>query len=195
LQELAALNSGPPAPAVATDIEVVARLDDALTAAERAAAAAGLSVARHAARIDGNAVEVARDVTLELAVGSTSLHLWGGEPTVRLPSHPGRGGRAQHLALAAARWIAGHDELLLLAAGTDGSDGNSEDAGALVDGGTVDRAGADGMDPDDYLRRADSGTFLEDSGDLLYTGPTGTNVGDIVLGLRMTANRGHDLLE
>ena len=52
-----------------------------------------------------------------------SCCVWGGESTVQLPAHPGRGGRNQHLALAAARLIAGHAELLLLAAGTDGSDG------------------------------------------------------------------------
>jgi glycerate 2-kinase len=195
LQQLAALNTAPPALEEVAEAEVVACLDDALAAAERAAATAGLSVLRHARRIDGNAVEMARDITLELAVGRVSLHVWGGEPTVTLPPHPGRGGRAQHLALAAARWLAGHDDLLLLAAGTDGSDGNSEDAGALVDGGTVDRGAADGLDPDDCLRRADAGTFLEDSGDLLYTGPTGTNVGDIVLALRMSGNRVRDLLE
>ena len=130
-----------------------------------------------------------------LVAWKEKMAVWGGEPTVKLPQQPGRGGRAQQLALAAACWLAGHDDLLLLAAGTDGSDGNSEDAGALVDGGTVDRGAADGLDPDDCLRRADAGTFLEDSGDLLYTGPTGTNVGDVVLALRRSGNRVRDLLE
>lgn len=189
VRELAAVNIAPPGTTPVGIVEVVARLDDALTAAERAAAAAGLAVRRHAARIDGDAVEVARRVTLELAVGEASVQLWGGEPTVQLPLASGRGGRAQHLALAAARWIAGHDDLLLLAAGTDGTDGNTGDAGALVDGGTLDRAAADGLDADDHLRRADSATFLEDSGDLLHTGPTGTNVGDLVFGLRMLRSR------
>ncbi|MBP6514521.1 MAG: DUF4147 domain-containing protein, partial [Steroidobacteraceae bacterium] len=161
--ELASAAAVPAAGPLAFGVDVVARMDDALAAAERAGLAAGLIVERHAARIDGDAIEVARAVTLDLATGSANLHLWGGEPTVRLPPAPGRGGRAQHLALAAARWIAGHDGLCLLAAGTDGTDGNTEDAGALVDAGTVDRGGADGLDPDDFLRRADSGTFLEDS--------------------------------
>ena len=52
---------------------------------------------------------------------------------MQLPQHPGRGGRNQHLALATARLIAGHGELMLLAAGTDGSDGVTADAGGLVD--------------------------------------------------------------
>lgn len=181
--ELAAAAAVPVAAPPSFAVDVVARLDDALAAVERAGLAAGFMVERHLPRIDGDAVEVARAVTLDLATGSANLHVWGGEPTVRLPAVPGRGGRAQHLALAAARWIAGHEDLCLLAAGTDGSDGNTEDAGALVDAGTVDRGGADGLDPDDFLRRADSGSFLEDSGDLVYTGPTGTNVGDLVLGL------------
>jgi hydroxypyruvate reductase len=105
---------------------------------------------------------------------------------VRLPPHPGRGGRNQHLALAAARLIAGQDELLLLAAGTDGTDGVSDSAGALVDGETCARIALAGLDVDSCLRRADSGTALAAAGDLIDTGPTGTNVGDLVIGLRLS---------
>ena len=61
------------------------------------------------------------------------MQVWGGETTVRLPARPGRGGRAQHLALSAALALQGCDGGYLLAAGTDGSDGPGEDAGALVD--------------------------------------------------------------
>jgi hydroxypyruvate reductase len=86
--------------------------------------------------------------------------------------------------LAAAQAIAGHAELILLAAGTDGRDGASEDAGAIVDGGTAGRATDAGLDPAAALAAADSGPLLEATGDLLYTGPTGTNVGDVVMALR-----------
>ena len=109
----------------------------------------------------------------------------GGETVVRLPAHAGRGGRCQHLAVAAARAIAGHPEFLLLAAGTDGRDGASEDAGAIVDGATQVRALDAGLDLSAALAAADSGTLLEATGDLVHTGPTGTNVGDVVLGLRL----------
>jgi hydroxypyruvate reductase len=104
-----------------------------------------------------------------------------------LPPQPGRGGRNQHLALAAARLIAGHSELLLLAAGTDGSDGVTEDAGALVDGESCARIALAQLDADDCLARADSARALAESGDLVHTGPTGTNVGDLVIGLKLTA--------
>ena len=73
----------------------------------------------------------------------------------------------------------------MLAAGTDGSDGPGEDAGALVDGGTLARGASEGFDVHDALQRADAGSFLEASGDLIQTGPTGTNVMDLVLGLRL----------
>ena len=107
--------------------------------------------------------------------------VWGGETTVKLPDAPGRGGRNQHLALAAATLLTGRDDVGLLAIGTDGSDGPTEDAGALVDGGTLARGELNGLDAAEHLLRADSGTFLEASGDLISTGPTGTNVRDLVI--------------
>ena len=75
--------------------------------------------------------------------------------------------------------------IIVAAAGTDGRDGASEDAGAIVDGATVARARDAGIDPAAALAAADSGTLLEATGDLVHTGPTGTNVGDVVLGLRL----------
>lgn len=107
-----------------------------------------------------------------------------------LPPEPGRGGRNQQLALAAATVLAGHPDVWLLAAGTDGSDGPGEDAGALVDGGTLARGGLDGLDADDSLRRADAGRFLAASGDLVNTGPTGTNVTDVVIALKRAVGDG-----
>src|SRR4029077_16182738 len=99
--------------------------------------------------------------------------------TVALPPHPGRGGRNQHLALAAARLIAGHPALMLLAAGTDGRDGVTEDAGALVDADTCARLALAELDADRCLHGADSARALSASADLVHTGPTGTNVGDL----------------
>lgn len=165
-------------------VTVVARLADALEVAQRAARAQGLDAALAAQRLEGPAIEAARRICHEIAAIPQQLLVAGGETVVRLPARPGRGGRCQHLALAAARLIAGHPEYLLLAAGTDGRDGASDDAGAIVDGATLARIEEAGLDAEAGLAAADSGTVLEAAGDLVYTGTTGTNVGDIVLALR-----------
>jgi len=167
--------------------QLVGSLDDALDAIVRAAAAHGLKAVRAPERLAGDAQSAARRICHELAVGDADLQVHGGETVVRLPPQPGRGGRCQHLAVAAAGLIAGHADLALLAAGTDGRDGASEDAGAIVDGGTAARAGECGLDTDAALAAADSGALLEATGDLVHTGPTGTNVGDVVLACRMRA--------
>jgi len=164
---------------------LVGSLDDALDAVAREAGARGLRALRDPVRLAGDAEAAALRICHELAVGDADLVIHGGETVVRLPKHAGRGGRCQHLAVAAARTIAGHPEYLLLAAGTDGRDGASEDAGAIVDGATAERAMDAGIDLAAALAAADSGTLLEATGDLVHTGPTGTNVGDVVLGLRL----------
>ena len=87
------------------------------------------------------------------------------------------------LALAAAAALEG-EPCVLLAAGTDGVDGPTDAAGACVDGGTVARARARGLDPDSALVATDSYPLLDATGDLLRTGPTGTNVADLVVALR-----------
>lgn len=162
---------------------VVARIEDAMRAA--AAAAVGLRVSVAEGRFEGEASRLAVRFAHELALSSAQLQVWGGESVVTLPANPGRGGRNQHLGLAAARLLAGVEDLLLLAAGTDGTDGPTEDAGALVDGNTCGRVSLTGLDVEDCLRRADAHAALAAAGDLLHTGPTGTNVGDLVLGLKL----------
>ena len=166
---------------------LIGSIEEAIAAVERAAAQRGLNVVRGAERLAGDAEAAARRICHELAVGEADLHIHGGETVVQLPERPGRGGRCQHLAVAAARHLAGHADYLLLAAGTDGRDGASEDAGAIVDGSTIERAASSEMDPAAALSAADTGTFLEATGDLVHTGPTGTNVGDIVLALRQAS--------
>ena len=169
--------------------EVIASVDMAMDAAAEAARARGLTVRRATGRFSGDAARLATQFTHELALGETQVRIWGGESTVQLPSPPGRGGRNQHLALAAARLIAGYPQLALLAAGTDGIDGPTDDAGAVVDGETCGRIAVLGLDADDSLRRADSGTALAAAGALLRTGPTGTNVADLVIGVKRALER------
>lgn len=167
--------------------EIIASNRIALDAAEEQARALGLVVHRHAEPISGSAEAMAKRV-IETVQQTPGLHIWGGESTVVLPEHPGRGGRNQHLALHVAKLINGRDDMWVLAAGTDGSDGPTEDTGALVDGGSVARgelhykAGQGGIEQ--ALMDFDAGSYLQASGDLLQTGPTGTNVMDVILAYR-----------
>jgi glycerate 2-kinase len=165
---------------------IVASLDHAVDGVCVTAEKLGLDVRRPACRFDDDAARLAVRFTHELHLNAAQVCVWGGESTVQLPPNPGRGGRNQHLALAAARLLAGQSNMMLLSAGTDGTDGVTDDAGALVDSETCARLSVSGIDVDDCMRRADSGTALAASGDLVHTGPTGTNVGDLVIGLKLS---------
>jgi glycerate 2-kinase len=111
--------------------------------------------------------------------------IWGGETTVSLGDNPtGLGGRSQELALAAARALAGApDGIALLAAGTDGRDGPTDAAGAIVDGKTWGAIAAMGRKPAGDLARHDAYPALDSVGALLKPGLTGTNVMDVVIGV------------
>ena len=166
---------------------VVASIDHAMESVVAAAMDMGLAAESSYRRYDDDVMRLAVRFTHELDMSTVDVRVWGGESTVQLPESPGRGGRNQHLGLAAARLIAGHPDLMLLAAGTDGTDGVTEDAGALVDADTCTRLSLAELDADACLRTANSGTALEASGDIVHTGPTGTNVGDLVIGLKLSA--------
>lgn len=166
---------------------VVASVDVAVRAAADAAGNRGITLETRATRFDGAADAVARDFVAALRATHADGLVWGGESTVTLPASPGRGGRNMHLALAAARMLRPGEGLTILAAGTDGTDGPTEDAGAIVDAGTIERAEIAGVDVERACRDCDSGTALEGSGDLIHTGPTGTNVGDVLIGIKHPA--------
>jgi len=104
----------------------------------------------------------------------------GGETTVTIRGE-GRGGRNQELALAAAIALRRVPNVLLASVGTDGSDGPTDAAGALADGTSLDRAAACGLDASRALAANDSYTFFDALGDLVRTGPTNTNVNDLML--------------
>jgi len=101
-----------------------------------------------------------------------------GEVTVKVPDAAGTGGRNQHFALYCAEKIAGKN-IAVLSAGTDGIDGNSLAAGGIVDGTTMDRARAAGLELIQHLREFNAFPLLEKLGDSIHTGPTGTNVRDV----------------
>lgn len=183
------------APEDRIDRRIVASIDIAVDTACGAAAELSLNAWRDTRAFDGPADRLAVRFAHELHMHPHQVRVWGGESVVNLPENPGRGGRNQHLALAAARIIAGQDNLLLLVAGTDGTDGATEDAGALVDGETCSRVALAELDVQSCLQSADSGRALAASGDLIHTGPTGTNVGDLVIGLKLSQTAAAELLE
>lgn len=164
--------------------EVVATIEDACRAVVAAARSDDYEAQMSEQLLTGDALLAGPQLAAILeTLPSGQVIVSGGETTVKLPPQPGRGGRNQSLALAAAIALDGTAGQYLLAAGTDGSDGPGDDAGGLVDGDTVKRGEAAGFDAGQALATANAGSFLEASGDLITTGPTGTNVMDIVIGI------------
>jgi glycerate-2-kinase len=133
-----------------------------------------------------------------LRISSGEVLLAGGETTVTLECSGGIGGRNLEVALSAALVLEGKRGVLLLAAGSDGKDGTSSAAGAIVDGRTVERSRRLGADPAGAISRHDTEPFFVRVGGLFRTGPTGTNVGDWAFGVRVlkagqgTRNTGHE---
>lgn len=126
--------------------------------------------------LEGEARELAR----QFADMPPGRWVASGEPTVTLRDKPGKGGRCQELALAFALLVEGC-QARLLAAGSDGIDGPTDAAGAIVDGTTCARARSMGLDPEHHLRTHDAYPLLEAVGALLKPGPTGTNANDLFL--------------
>ena len=159
----------------------------ALQAAEREARAAGYESLLLSSRIAGEAREVAKvfaAIAKEIRDGGIPISapaciLAGGETTVTVHG-TGKGGRSQELALSAAIALDGWDQIALLSAGTDGTDGPTDAAGAFADGLTCENARRIGLVPLDYLSRNDSYSLFDQVGQLFNTGPTRTNVMDII---------------
>ena len=164
---------------------LAARPADSLRAAEAAVRAAGYECMSLGDRVEGEAREVAAahaKLARELrAKSSRAVILSGGELTVTIRGQ-GRGGPNQEYALALAMGLAGMPAVAALAGDTDGTDGGtgeaSDPAGALLDGQTVARAQALGLDPAAFLADNNSTGFFAALKDLLSTGPTYTNVND-----------------
>ncbi|HET6822941.1 MAG TPA: glycerate kinase [Anaerolineales bacterium] len=132
----------------------------------------------------GEAREVGRELAYRLRVESSARDrpfclIAGGETTVTLTGN-GKGGRNQELALSAVNELRGLEHVMLIALGTDGDDGPTDAAGAVVTGESASRAESLGLDAEDSLSRNDAYPFFEALGDLLKPGPTGTNVNDLV---------------
>ena len=160
----------------------------ALLAAKERAEALGYHAFVLSNSVEGEAKKVAVDhaaIAKDVLAGHGRVYrpacfISGGETTVTIEGD-GLGGRNQEFALAAAIEIDGMAGVVVLGGGTDGTDGPTNAAGAIVDGATLQRAREKGFDARDYLRRNDSYPLLKAVGDLLVTGPTLTNVMDLRL--------------
>ena len=131
--------------------------------------------------LQGEAREVACDLIARgRALPKPACLIAGGETTVTVRGD-GRGGRCQEFALAAALELHRGETIVALSGGTDGTDGPTDAAGAVVDAATIARGRASGLDPQQALDANDAYRFLEASGDLLVTGPTNTNLLDLYL--------------
>jgi len=136
--------------------------------------------------VEGDAADVGRQLAEAVIEGQPGFHVWSGETTVTLPAISGQGGRCQQLALAAAeRFHQSGEPCFLLACGSDGLDGPEGDAGALVDSETLSRGAQGELSAEDALDWADSGRFLDAAGDLVYSGPSETNVNDLIVALKL----------
>jgi len=146
----------------------------------------GLEARTWTSELSGDVESAVRGVLDQLPTGSDTgqVVVATGEVTVRT-SGSGLGGRNQHAALLAAKLIAGTD-MVFAAFGTDGRDGPTDAAGAVVDGGSVDRMASNGVNIDDAIRTFNSYHALSASGDLVITGPSGTNVADLWMVCRST---------
>ena len=142
------------------------------------AAAASLPVQSNSETLYDDIEALAPQIAKTLLGGPKGLYIFGGEPTVVLPENPGKGGRNMALALLLAREIAGQDGARILVAGTDGTDGPTDAAGALIDGTTWNASAQNAID------RADSAPWLDARGALFRSGPTGTNVMDLLIAER-----------
>jgi hydroxypyruvate reductase len=159
---------------------------EALAAAAKKAASLGYRPLILSSMIEGNTQDAALFHTAVLKeirktgnpIPPPACILSGGETTVKVTGN-GKGGRNQEFALAAAMEIQGEKNMVLLSAGTDGTDGPTDAAGAVIDPFTVVNARKAGLDPTTFFADNDSYSFFKKTGELLVTGPTGTNVMDL----------------
>ncbi len=165
---------------------IIARNFDALLKAKEKADELGYTTLLLSSMIEGETRDVAMNhmaICTEIQlhgypVKKPACLLSGGETTVTIKG-TGKGGRNQEFVLAAALRMAGMEDAVVLSAGTDGSDGPTDAAGAIADNTTLERAAGKGIDPQKYLGNNDSYNFFNELNDLYKTGPTNTNVMDL----------------
>ena len=162
------------------DFKIVASSSTAAHAAADEAERLGIPAQVLDTRMTGDAALTAGEVLRRARLG---VSVFAGETTVDVTGD-GIGGRNHEAALVAATLIDGRSDVWFLAAGTDGIDAMTGAAGTIVDGDTITRSLAAGLDAGLALERNDSGRFFSSLGEQIVTGPSGTNVGDLWLVLR-----------
>jgi glycerate 2-kinase len=139
----------------------------------------GLVVKLNEETLYGDVFDLAKKLGPMIRAADTGIYIWGGEPTVVLPANPGQGGRNQSLALALSEYLLDKPSIAVLIAGTDGTDGPTTAAGGIIDQFTFgEEAGAKLA-----LIEANAGPYLKASDSLFVTGPTNTNVMDLVIAI------------
>ena len=170
-------------------------------AAARALRQRGYRTLVYSTKTQGESKEVgktlsglARDIReSQIPIAPPAAIVAGGETTVTVQGK-GRGGRNQELALSAALSIQGLKGILVASIGTDGVDGPTDAAGAVADGTTIERAMRNGLDVKSFLDENDSYPFFKKLDDLIITGPTGTNVNDIMIAIVEGVKQKHDTM-
>lgn len=178
-----------PADSVFARVEnsIVASNSIALNAAQVQAQNEGFQTKIIRADLQGESSVVGREMALQLREAIQTMPrpfclLAGGETTVTLKGKgKGKGGRNQELALAAVDVLAGLQDVMLISLATDGEDGPTDAAGAVVTGESAQRAESLGMSAADYLSRNDAYPYFDSLNDLIRTAPSGTNVNDLVI--------------
>ena len=158
-------------------VEIVGSNKIARVSAENAATDAGFDVHENRENLYQDVYTAAKDIAVKVKSSSKGVWIYGGEPTISLPKTHGKGGRNQSLALAIAKEIDGLENTCVLVGGSDGTDGPTNAAGAIVDGNTWQFASG----ADKALQNCDAWNWLNEQGALFITGPTDTNVMDIVV--------------
>ena len=181
LQSLLPKQTGKTAACNPVETHVIGSVEIAMQAVVDEAMHQGLDHYLHDEFVCGDAVKQGKVIGQYLIDAPAGVHVWGGETTVALPEKPGLGGRNQSMALSLATAIDGSDDLSVLVAGTDGIDGNTRCAGAIVSGGSMQQARQMGFDVEAELRSANAGMVLMAIGDLFKPGATNTNVMDVII--------------
>jgi hydroxypyruvate reductase len=141
---------------------------------------AGIEIIENSECLYDDIIPLSERLSQSIKTGPKGIYIWGGEPTVKLPDNPGEGGRNQALGLLLAKHIKDEENIAIIVAGTDGTDGPTNAAGAIIDGTTYQTA----HEAEKAIKEANAGPYLKSVEALFTSGPTGTNVMDLIIAIK-----------